>query len=183
MRLIARLVRCRSGAGAAELALATPILLALMFGSVELGNYFLDEHKLVKAVRDGARFAARQDFSTYNGCNGTAANVPTPGTAGSVYENTKLIVRKGSLTSTDDDLLPNWDSGSTQFSVQMTCATTAGSTTLAGIYTPNNTGTAGMAPKVIVTVRLPYTPVMSAFGFNGYGMTLNATQQAGVMGL
>ena len=36
---------------------------SLMFGAVELGNYFLNEHSLVKAVRDGARYAARQDFS------------------------------------------------------------------------------------------------------------------------
>jgi Flp pilus assembly protein TadG len=183
MTALLRLFKCRSGSAAVEMVLATPIMLALLFGSVELGNYFLSEHKLVKAVRDGARYAARQDFSSYNGCNGSAADVPTPGTAGSVYENTKMMVRKGSLTSTDDDLLPNWDSASLQFSVQMTCSTTAGTTTLGGIYTGNNTGTAGMAPVVVVTVRIPYTPVASGLGFNGFGMTLNATQQAAVMGL
>jgi len=183
MRHFLRLCRCRSGSAAVETVLATPIMLALLFGSVELGNYFYNEHILVKAVRDGARYAARQDFSSFNGCNGTAATVPTPGTSGSVYENTKTIVRKGSLNSSDNDLLNNWDSASLQFDVQMTCSTTAGTTTLGGIYNGNNTGTSGVAPVVIVTVRIPYTPVVSGFGFNGFGLTLNATQQAAVMGI
>ena len=41
---------------------------------VEIGNYFLDEHILVKAVRDGARFAARQNFSNYSACTGAVAD-------------------------------------------------------------------------------------------------------------
>ena len=153
-------------------------MLALLLGSVELGNYFYNEHILVKAVRDGARFAARQDFASYNGCNGSAVNVPT-----AVADATKLLVRKGSFDSSDPDLLSNWDSASLQFNVQMTCSTTAGTTTLAGIYSGNNTGTVGMAPVVLVTVRIPYRPILAGLGFNGFGMTLNATQQAAVMGL
>ena len=183
MKRFLQLFQCRSGSAAVETVLATPIMLALLLGCVELGNYFLSEHKLVKAVRDGARYAARQDFATYNGCNGTAASVPGAGTTGTAYENTKMMVRKGSLDSTANDLLPNWDAGTVQFNIQMTRATTAGTTTLGGIYTGNNTGTAGMAPVVIVTASLPYQPVMSGLGFNGFGMTLNATQQAAVTGI
>ena len=40
---------------AVEMALVAPLLLAILFGSVELGNYFMNEHELIKAVRDGAR--------------------------------------------------------------------------------------------------------------------------------
>ena len=67
----------------------------IMFGSVEVGNYFYNEHMLVKGVRDGARFAARQAFTNYAGCTSTPSDVGDP-----VASNTKLVVRKGSLDST-----------------------------------------------------------------------------------
>jgi hypothetical protein len=61
---------CR-GAAAAEMALVLPLLLIILFGSLELGNYFMNEHTLVKAVRDGARFAGRQTFTNYTSCSGS----------------------------------------------------------------------------------------------------------------
>lgn len=175
-RLLA-LARNRRGAAAAEMALVTPLLLIILMGSFELGNYFRDEHMLVKAVRDGARYAARQSFSNYSGCTSTTANAP------SVLANTKLLVRKGSLNSNDPDILPNWTSTSADFTVQMSCSSTAGSTALSGIYVGNSTGTAGVAPIVSVTAKLPYRPVLASFGFTGTGYFLNATQQAAVMGI
>src|SRR3954468_24854898 len=112
------LLRDSSGAAAAEMVLVLPLLLVIMFGSVELGNYMLSEHTLLKAVRDGARYAARQPFANYSGCGAAAANVPA-----SVSDNTKLLVRKGTLNGSDPDQLANWSDASTQFSVQMTCGT------------------------------------------------------------
>ena len=67
------------------MALVMPLLLILMMGSVELGNYFYNEHKLVKSVRDGARYAARQAFTNYASCSGSAADP--------VFSDTKLMVR------------------------------------------------------------------------------------------
>ena len=61
--------RDRKGSAAVEMALVTPLLLVIMFGSVEVGNFFYNEHLLTKAVRDGARYAARQNFSYY-ACSG-----------------------------------------------------------------------------------------------------------------
>ncbi len=175
LRHFARDVRASA---AAEMALVMPLLLVLMMGSVELGNYFLDEHVLVKGVRDGARYAARQAFSNYSGCSGTAADVPQ-----SVSDDTKLIVRKGSLDTNDGDLLPNWDDAATTFTVQMTCTDTAGTTGMSGIYAGNLVGTANAAPVVIVTARVPYRNVLSTFGFTGAGYSLNASQQASVTGI
>ena len=62
------LFRDRAGAAAAEMALVTPLLMIIMFGAMELGKYFLDEHVVAKAVRDGARYAARRSFTDYAGC-------------------------------------------------------------------------------------------------------------------
>jgi Flp pilus assembly protein TadG len=158
------------------MALVLPLLLVLVFGCIEVGNYFLNEHVLLKGVRDGARFAARQSFTNYNTCTTTAADVPS-----TLADDTKLIVRKGSLDSADPDLLPNWDDA--EFTVQMTCSTTAGTTTLGGIYNGSLVGTPNVAPVVIVTARLPYRPVVPGFGFSGSGKFLNATQQAAVAGI
>lgn len=191
MTLLAIVGASRSGSAAAEMALLAPLLLALLFGSVELGNYFYNEHKLLKGVRDGARYAARQQFSNYAACTGSA---PASGTPGSVYENTKLLVRKGKLSTTADDLLPNWDGVAADcagdpaagcFTVTMSCTpdlddvASGNMMTLGGIYT-NSSG----APTVVVNSRLPYYSVLGqVFGFDSRGIYLNARQSAAVAGL
>jgi Flp pilus assembly protein TadG len=172
------LLRDTRGAAAAEMVLVLPLLLVIMFGSVELGNYMLNEHTLLRAVRDGARYAARQPFASYSGCNGTAAAVPS-----AVSDNTKLLVRKGTLNSSDPDQLSNWTDASTQFSVQMTCSTAPGGTTLGGIYLGNVTGTADVAPNVRVYARVKYQPVLGLFGFTGSGFFVDAASQAAVTGV
>ena len=176
-RLFLRLLRDRAAAAAAEMAMVMPLLVVLAIGTFELGNYFKDEHILIKGVRDGARFAARQGFASYTGCNATAADVPT-----ALRDNTKLIVRKGTLSSADPDLLPTW-ANATTFTVQMSCSTSAGGTTLSGIYSGNATGATGVAPMVTVTASLPYRSVLGSYGFTGKGFSLVATEQAAVTGV
>ena len=171
-----RLLRCTRGAAAAEMALVFPLLLILTCGSVELGNYFMDEHRLVKAVRDGARYAARQDITYFTGCSGN------PG--GTVVSDTQNIVMTG-LLSGGDDYLPNRSSATIDVTVA-TCRTAVGTgpTTLSGLYSgvKNSTGTVVGAPIVEVSASVPYQPVVHAFGFTGINLTLNASQQAAVMG-
>ena len=164
----------RRASAAAEMALVMPLLLILMFSCFELGNYFYNEHTLLKGVRDGARYAARQSFANYTTCSGS---VPTPGAAGTVNDNTKLIVRKGVLDSTAPDLLPNWDTGT--FSATMTCSTSAGGQTMTGVYKD----LPGGAPVVTVTATLPYRPLFNLIGFTGAGFNLTASQEAAVTGL
>ena len=170
----AHLARCTSGAAAAEMALALPILLVLLFGCAELGNYFMNEHILVKAVRDGARYAARQDFGNFSSCSGA------PG--GTVEADTRNVVMTG-LVSGGTNKLRNWNA--TTITVTASCQTTAGTTTLGGIYTgnKNSSGTLIGAPIVTVSATVPYSPILQAFGFTGRGYNLNATQQAAVMGI
>ena len=173
-RPLRRLKADTRGNAAAEMALVMPLLLIIMLGSVELGNYFLDEHVLVKAVRDGARYAARQAFANYNGCTGTAADVPQ-----TVKDNTKLIVRKGTLDSNDPDLLPNWSTAT--FNVTCRSLASAGGQTMSGLYTNNPAGTAEI---VIVSTTLTYRPVLAvALGFSGVGYQIYASSQAAVSGI
>ena len=184
MRFANFLGRDVRGSAAVELALVMPLLLAILFGSVELGNYFMNQHTLVKAVRDGARFAARQSFTNYTGCSG---DVPTPGAAGSAKENTNLIVRKGTLDSTAPDLLPNWSSAT--FTATVSCVASVNGQQMLGIYrsrfgsTCNGAAANGCAQVVTVTAHLNYLPILRVFGFTGVGLNLNATSQAAVAGI
>lgn len=164
------LLRDQRAAAAAEMALVIPLLLVIMLGSFEIGNFFLDEHALVKGVRDGAVYAAHQDISNYN-CS-------SPGTAGgTVQADTKNVVRSGQLSG-GTDRLPNWSSST--FTVTFTCVTQASDgTNLSGMYVINS----NKVPIVTVTASLPYHSVLSNLGFRPATLTLNASQQATVMGI
>lgn len=61
----ARFLRDERGSPSAEFALILPALVMLMFGGFEAGNFVWTQHKLVKAVREGARYAARLPVETY----------------------------------------------------------------------------------------------------------------------
>lgn len=170
------LFRDTRGSAAAELMLVLPILLIIMMGAFELGNYFRSEHILIEGLRDGARYAARQSFSSYSGCSGTPS--------GTIEADTKNIVRTGQVSG-GSDRLPNWTNAATTFTVTVSCTTTAGTQTVAGIYrdNKNSTGTFIGAPIVTVSAHVPYRSILGNYGFTGIGMSLNGKQQAAVMGI
>jgi hypothetical protein len=164
-----RLARHEGGNAAVEMALVMPLLLIILFGSVELGNYFMNEHRLVKAVRDGARFAARQSFANYTACSGS------PG--GSVVTDTKNVILRGYLSGSGTITTPNLTAA--DITVTTSCASTAGSQTMTGIYAGRPNG----AQIVKVKANPSYLPILSAFGFSGIGVKLNASSEAAVAGI
>jgi Flp pilus assembly protein TadG len=174
MRRLVCLSRDCRGAAAAEMALVLPFLLVILFGSVELGNYFMNEHTLVKAVRDGARFAARQSFTNYTSCSGS------PG--GTVVADTRNVVMNGYLSG-GSIVTPNVQASN--ISVTASCKSTAGGQTMSGIYAGRdlNGDTQDDALIVTVSASVNYRPVLGAFGFSGLGMTLNAVSEAAVAGM
>lgn len=171
---LGRLLGETSGAAAAEMALVMPLLLTIMIGSVELGNFFYNEHILAKAVRDGARYAARQGFANYD-CSGEPSTT--------VRDNTRELVQT-SLLAGGADRLANW--AATTISVTERCVSSAtdmsnSTETMTGIYDELSLGG---APIVTVSATVAYTPVIGvAFGFSGVGLNLRASQQAAVMGI
>jgi len=54
----------RSGQGMVELALAMPLLLLLMLGTIDIGRVFYDYVQLRNAVREGAGYGARMPNDT-----------------------------------------------------------------------------------------------------------------------
>src|SRR5205085_2473892 len=151
-------------AAAAELALALPLLLVLIWAPMEIGNYFMDEHMLVKGVRDGATYVAHQDITKFN-CTTNSVDQ-------TVKDNAKNIVRSGALSS-GTDRLRNW--GSATFDVTLNCVTQAGTTTMGGIYAFN---TGGKVPIITVTATVPYSPILGNLGFRPATLSMTAKQQA-----
>jgi hypothetical protein len=163
---------CRASA-AAEMALVLPMLLVLLFGSIELGNYFRSEHILLKAVRGGAVYAARQDIAINYDCTSGTPTVPAD-----VVNDTRTLVRTGALSGSTD-LLPLWADGSTTFTLSVDCVTAAGGTTLAGLYIVNG----GQVPVLTVDADLPYSSVLGTLGLGSPDLRLKAAQQAAVSGI
>lgn len=155
----------RSAAAAAEMALVTPLLMILLFGAMELGRYFLDEHVVAKAVRDGARYAARLPFADYAGC----------ALSSDAEDKTRNVTRTGQVASGGPARLHYWTSPAT-VTVSVSCDTSG---TYEGIYKGAATG----APVVTVVAAVPYTPLFNAIGFNVTGLSLNSRSQAAVTGI
>ena len=62
--MIGRLRKNDCGSAAVEMALVTPMLLILMMGAFELGNYFVSQHVLIKGLGDGAQSMPRAKTSS-----------------------------------------------------------------------------------------------------------------------
>lgn len=185
MRLLS-LLRHRSGSAAVEMALVTPLLLALLVGSVELGNFFMTQHVLEKQVRDGARYAARLALSGTYSCSADPATVfADPDATGNVIN----VTETGAVTGSGFPRLGSsyWartcGSDAQSVSVAVTCVPkddidTEG-TGQTGIYTGLN----GDIPVVTVSARVKYQSVLSTLGFSVADRCMTAESQAAVQGI
>jgi len=170
-------IRDDRGTAAAEMALVTPVLLTLMFGAFELGNYFLDEHVVTKAVRDGARYAARLPVTEYYAGNSCVAG----DYAGSKLTAIQNVTRTGSVDGTAPSRLAYWISTyatppSTSITISVTCKSAA---TYPGIYTT----LIGDVPVVMVKADVKYRSLFQAVGFNATNIYLHAQAQSAVIGI
>jgi len=143
-----------------------PLFIVLMFGSFELGKYFLDEHVVTKAVRDGARYAARQNFTAMP-CGGTS----------STETQIKNIVRFGNTAGTGSPRLYYWTNPAT-ITITISCPDPTG-TTYTGIYT----GLTGGAKRVLIAANIPYDSFFGSLGFATAGLNVVAQSNAAVMGI
>jgi Flp pilus assembly protein TadG len=148
------------------MAIVTPMLLVLLFGTVGLANYFLSEHIVLNGVRDGARFASRK-----YGNNCTAVTNDT----GTIATATKYIVRTNSVDGTGALRLNGWTDNAT-VTVSVACNTTA--SYRGGIYTASTNG----VPVVTVSATVAYPSLFKAYGLTTTTINLNATAQAAVVG-
>lgn len=163
MMRLKHLLLDRTAAAAAEMAMVLPILLLLIFGCFELGNYFLSEHVVAKGVRDASRYAARLPLSNFD-CVSNSMIDPTP---------VQRLARTGQPDGTTARL-GDWTTDA-MTSVSVTCDTSG---TYAGIYSEFPMG----VPIVTVKATVPYSTLFGMAGLGPTTMNLNASQQAAVTG-
>jgi Flp pilus assembly protein TadG len=161
------LIKDDGATASVEMALSLPLLIALLFGAFELGNYFMTEHIVVKAVRDGARYAARRPYSDYTGC--------TP--SGSVVADTQNVTRTGQVASGGEPRFASW-SDPDSITVSAECDT-SGSYADSGVFVNSPDG----APVVTVAATVPYTPLFAQMGIAKATLHLNAKSEAAVTGI
>ena len=181
MRRSLRHLRARTeGTAAAELALILPLMLVLLFGAVELGNLFLDQHALSKQVRDGARFASRLTLSATYNCPSDVFETSSPAPEAKIANVTKNGVVEGAGK-------PRWDAGywarnctgeTGTLQVTYRCVDKDASG-LDGIYT----GLDGDLAVVKVTGKVKYRSILAPVGFDSTNVCLTAESEAPVVGL
>jgi hypothetical protein len=115
-----------------------------------------------KAVRDGARFAARRPLTDYPAC--------TPN--GSVIAQTRNVTRTGQVSGGTPRIF-DWTDDNT-----VTVTGSCSATTTTGIYRNYPAG----APRVTVSATLTYNSLLGIVGFNTTGLQLRSDAQAAVMG-
>ena len=152
------------GSAAAEMALVLPLLLALVFMTLEGANFVWNEHKLVMGVRDAARYAGRLDYSSYTCPNTIDATKET---------QIKNVARTGQVTGGNARVV-GWGSNANDVTVTLTCASGQG-----GLYGV----VGGNAPRVKVVAKVPYPSfVGTTLGFSST-MRMGAVAESPVMGL
>nr|WP_294851142.1 TadE/TadG family type IV pilus assembly protein [uncultured Sphingomonas sp.] len=176
MKPILAWTRSSRGTAAAEMALVLPFLLVLLFGSVELGNYILNEHEVVKSVRDGARFGSRLTLADTYAC---------PGTVFKATDATTQIVnvtKTGTPNGTGSARLPAayWGtactSGVPAVDVSIRCMD---KDTYPGIWR----GLGDDIPVVKVSADIQYESVFGMLGFNALNLCLRADSEVPVVGI
>lgn len=163
-----RFCKDRTASAAAEMALMLPVLFALIFTTYEGGHYMWSEHKVLKGVRDGARYAARLPFTNFD-CTDTDL---VGADAATRMTEIKNLTRTG-MISGGTPKVPGWADDDITVSVQ--CNATYNT----GLYS----GIAGGAPTVTVATVVEYPSILGLLGFDTSGAVVRGQANAAVTGL
>jgi Flp pilus assembly protein TadG len=171
MDIFNRLARDRAGSAAAEMMLVVPIFVALMFGSFELGHFYVSEHVVQKAVRDAARYAGRLPVTNFD-CGSATVNT-------TAAAQIKSIARRGDPVGTNPSRLEGWTSDA-MTTVSLACqSNTAVTYVNKGLY---KDFPGGVVPVVTVSAAVPYPTLFGTLGLSSTTLQLNAASQSAVYG-
>jgi Flp pilus assembly protein TadG len=149
------------------MALVIPLLLVLTSGTFELGNYFFNNHIVIKGVRDGARYASRRDFADYT-CPSTVSLA-----AVTAIQN---VTRTGQVANGGTPRLWTW-TNTNMVTVTLACTDNTADT-YSGIYKAE-----ANVPVVRVTATVPYQSMFGAIGLKTPAVNITAESEVPVMGL
>jgi Flp pilus assembly protein TadG len=162
--MIRRFLKDRSGAAAAEFVLTLPIMFALMFGAMEAGHYFWTQHKIVKAVRDGTRYATRLD----------ALALCDSGAFAALETQIQNVTVTGQVADGGVPKVPGWSPST------VVVTPSCNSFVNTGIYA--DLGSNG--PLVTVSAgNVAYPSILAGLGFIDGTFTLSAKSSAAVTGI
>lgn len=164
MRRPISFLRDTRGAAAAEMALIIPLLLTLMFVGFEAGHYFYTEQKIIKAVREGSRYAGRLGFDAFP-CGGAAD--------ATAVAQVRQVTRTGTVTGTNPRV-PGLEL--TDISVTHRCDANFDGD---GIFK----GTTGGAPIVLVHATTNYRSLFESLGVLDSTSIVQASSEAVVNGI
>lgn len=154
------------------MALILPLVLALIFGTLEGAYYLWCEHLVIKGVRDGARYAGRLDFSNYVSYDSGTKTYSCGSTAlsGTTLTNVQNLTRTGQLSG-GTARISGW--------VNANVTVTFDCVTRGGLYE----GISNTAPRVTVSTVVSYPALFGALGFNMSSLKIASKAQSPVMGL
>lgn len=171
MTMLARFLSCTRGAAAAEMALIVPLAVLLMFSALEAGHYIYQEHQVVKGLRDGGRYAARQSFDVINCRGGSPSAIPA-----GLETEVKNLTRTGKLSG-GTARVAGWDN--TDITIEVDCPPPlAGETEHTGIYDSGEP-----PPQVTISTNFNYNSLFNGLGVLTDSISLNGSHQATVMGI
>lgn len=173
--MIARFLREEDGSPAAEFALLVPMLVVLLFGGFESGNFMWSQHKLIEGARQGARYASRLPIESF--CEGTRP--ATSSVADNARRAIQVLTATGQLPDAQGEPVTkprvgNWDPDDVE--VTPDCA----GFTASGIYT--QLGHEG--PVVVVsTGTVAYDSLFNGLGTIDNTFGLSARSSSAVIGI
>lgn len=160
--MITRFLRNRVGTAAAEFVLTLPMMLALLFGAMEAGHFFWTQHKIVKSVRDGARFASRLDVESV--CAGDTT----------LLTEIRNVTATGQFADGGRPKVPGWDPVGVVVTIE--CDEFVDT----GIYSDLGEG----GPMVRVSSGpVTYPSILGGLGFIDDTINLSAQSSAAVVGI
>jgi len=183
MRRVRIFLSDSAATAAAEMALVAPLLITLMFGAAEVGNFFMDQHALDKQVRDGARFASRLELSATYDCPGDVF------AATDADDQIVNVTKTGAVSGTGN---PRWDptywarqcGTDPVVSVSIRCVPKTDIDTDDSGYTGIYTSLSGTEiPVVTVSAAVRYRSVLGTLGLSQADMCMRAQSEAAVQGL
>ncbi|MBY6127092.1 pilus assembly protein [Qipengyuania aquimaris] len=164
MSRLGNFMRDTRGAAATEMALMVPLLLILMFAGFEAGHYFYTEQKIIKAVREGSRYAGRLGFDAFP-CGGAAD--------ATAVANVRQVTRTGTISGT----VPRVRGLElNEITVTHRCDANFANS---GIFKGNSGG----APIVLVTASTGYNSLFEALGVIESSAIVQASSEAVVNGI
>jgi hypothetical protein len=112
-KTVKRLRRRRDGIASVEFAIILPVLVILLFGTIEFGRLLVDYQLVNKSARDAIRYLSRvRDTAITDSCPGGAVLWPDPAPSPSV-SNAVNLAMTGSIDGSGAYLLGYWVDAST----------------------------------------------------------------------